>query len=163
MPHLPREFQAVDPTLRRLLIALGGGHARWPLFLWGLPGRGKTCACLALADIVVDSCYTTAKMAAKRMLDRNSYYHHRVKDAALLIVDEVGKDASPAWLKVEGSAIKELADVREHKPTIWISNYQPAEVAERYGDLVGGESPLVSRIACGEWYELAGPDRRMEQ
>ncbi len=163
MPNLPRDFQAIDPALRRLLRDLANGKAKWPLFLYGLPGRGKTCACLAMADITFESYYTTAKQATTKMLERVPWYQRLVKERALLIVDEVGKVASPGWLQVEGPAIKDLADIREHKPTIWISNYKPAEVAERYGDLVEGESPIISRIACGEWFELTGPDRRMEE
>jgi DNA replication protein DnaC len=76
-----------------------------------------------------------------------------IRDADVAVIDELGTRSRDS--DVEYSAVKGAADAREHKPTIWISNHPPQQMRELYDDRI------FSRICCGTWYELTGPDRRM--
>lgn len=45
-----RSDAEIDPNLRSVLEDLACGRKPWPLYLWGPPGTGKTCAVLVMLD-----------------------------------------------------------------------------------------------------------------
>lgn len=51
-PDVRRQISSVRPDLFEVLRGLTAGELRWPLYLWGEPGTGKTSAALALLDLV---------------------------------------------------------------------------------------------------------------
>ena len=155
LPDLPRQWKQIDQGLRALLWKLACGNAAWPCYLHGPTGRGKSCAALALADITAGAYYTTAKKIADKMLERDNCFPGLMGDMNLVIVDEIGRPGVQAWLKIEAEALKQVADTREHKPTIWIGNLPPGRLAGHYSD-----PALASRIVCGSSFGVAGVDRR---
>ena len=51
-PNRLREIDRVDAKLAHLFRKLCHGAAPWPLYIYGPVGTGKTCAALALTDLV---------------------------------------------------------------------------------------------------------------
>lgn len=51
----PRELAEVPPLLRQYVDELRAGRRKWPLFLHGPVGSGKSCAALCLVDRVAKS------------------------------------------------------------------------------------------------------------
>ena len=152
MPLLPRDREKIEPGLLALMLALAHGRERWPLFLYGPTGRGKTCAAVWLCDRVPYSVYTTADRAAQWLLRRDDSIWQTYREAPLLVIDELGLRSCDSDL--EYVAVKRLADCREHLPAIWISNHDPRRIAEIY------DERIYSRICSGTWYCLEGEDRR---
>ena len=159
-------MDAVDSGLRYVFRRLINGHERWPLYLFGKPGRGKTCASLALLDhipwtmarrdfpfvsYIIGGRYWVAEELINYLL--NHEWDTRIKDCSLAVLDELGERIKNTDLHY--TAVKRFADDRIHKPTIYISNLHPDEIAKAYDDRI------ASRILCGTCYELTGDDRRM--
>lgn len=57
-----RELIAVD--IRREMTALVLGKRKWPWYLWGPPGVGKTCAALCMLDFASGRYWTADQWAA---------------------------------------------------------------------------------------------------
>lgn len=143
----------VPPALRKIFGNLCAGKIPWPLFLHGKAGRGKTCAALTLLDRVPWSCWETVETLVNRILAKDESTWRYMGESPLVIVDELGIRSSNSDL--EYVAVKRLADLREYRPTVWISNHEPDSVRELYDDRI------FSRICCGTWFCLNGTDRRM--
>ena len=77
----PRRLADVDAGLLGTLRGLCAGKLRWPLFLHGTVGTGKTCAALALCDVVRRAAYCTAEDAADWIMNGGSW--DWVRDADL--------------------------------------------------------------------------------
>jgi len=76
------------------------------------------------------------------------------REYALVVVDEVG---TRLWdSDREYTAIKRMADLREHRPAVWISNLEPEAIAKTY------DPRIYSRICCGTVVETTEADRRFE-
>jgi len=153
--HIPRVSTKVDPTLWRLLLELANGEQRWPLYMYGATGTGKTCAALCLVDRVVDSIYTPADRLAEWTLHNDAYAWQHAGAVGLVVIDELGLRSRNSDL--EYISVKRMADVREHRAAIWISNHKPDDIRQIYDDRI------YSRICSGVWYELTGDDRRMQE
>lgn len=159
LPNLDRHLSAVDPALLRVLGDLAEGRAPWPLLLWGPPGRGKSCAALALADITDTAGYWTceelADFAMQHRGDEVDAEFARIGGKHLAILDELGTRLNAGELAYK--TVKRFADVREtesRRVGIYISNVAPHELAALYDDR------LASRLLGGTIYELCGQDRR---
>jgi DNA replication protein DnaC len=151
---IDRQISGIAGPLREKLRQLFGGVSPWPLYLFGDPGRGKTRAGLCCCDVAWSAMYATveeicdwtmptnANPAALRCLDEND----------LAIVDELGTRMKAGDL--EYMAIKRIADARDGRPTIWISNLTPEKLEVQY------DYRMASRLLCGTIFELTGPDRR---
>lgn len=153
MTHIPRIESRINPALRDLLVRLASGAADWPLFLYGATGRGKTCAALWLLDSVPMSLYRTVDGCIRDLLRRDEEVWASNRGYILAVVDELGLRSMENDL--EYAAIKRMADCREHRPTIWISNHAPERISSIYDDRI------YSRICSGTWFHLEGADQRM--
>jgi DNA replication protein DnaC len=128
---------------------------KWPLYLHGPAGTGKTCAVLAFADRVPYSTYWTAEETVEWILGHAESMWRNAGGAPLLIVDELGVRSTSGDLQYQ--AVKRLADLRaQGRATIWVSNHVPEAIKKLYDDRI------YSRICCGTWFELAGNDRRFQ-
>lgn len=159
LPHVERSLHSVDAGLLAVLDDLANGKRRWPLLLWGPPGRGKSCAALALCDVVETAAFWTAEDLATFTLRRDpaevdDEFSHLGRKA-LAVLDELGTRERVGDLGY--TVVKRFADIREQQAgrvAIYISNVAPHELANIYDDR------LASRLLCGEVFELKGTDRR---
>ena len=142
----------VDPHLRSIFRSLAAGKAKWPLFLHGPTGTGKTCAVLAFSDFVKAALYFLAEELADAIMAGGIVWQ-RIGECQLAICDEVGARERIGDLHYQ--AIKRFADLRDHRPAIYVSNCHPDALGKLYDDRI------VSRVLCGTWYECQGEDRRM--
>ena len=160
----------VDNGLRRAMRECVDGRGRWPMFLTGGVGTGKTCAALCLLDHVAGTGFysTLADYHADHVLAQrgelqraNARDGWRVTtqglwsewiDADLAVLDEIGTRARPSDALYE--TLKRCIDSREGRPTIFTSNITLSEIAQQF------DERIASRIGSGTPVELAGGDRR---
>lgn len=165
----PRDPMLVDGALVVALTELAQGRCRWPLFLTGDVGSGKTCAALRMIDIYGGWYLTVPKLldrlirAQKRELEYFSPTCVRtvlpyevwgeIRTMNLVVLDELGtrRDVSDHHYE---SVLRFLQE-REGKPTIYISNLSVAQLGKLYDERVR------SRLAFGTSVTLKG-DRRMK-
>lgn len=143
----------VPVILRSHFRWLCQGNADWPLLLYGGVGTGKTCGALALCDYCDDTVYATADRLADGIWPDDQCLWRRLREAALVVIDELGTREKVNDRQY--TAVKQAADARDMRPTIWISNLTPEQLVQAYDDRV------VSRIARGTVLELEGDDQRM--
>lgn len=153
------------------LKALRSG--RWPLYLHGSIGVGKTClAALAHASSVHNGRFyaaseflrllMTIRKEGKTVVGDASYevgekgfWSAWVDSPGLLVIDDIGiREPSPA----QREAIFELVDRRGVKPTVYTSNLGAGELAQLLGD-----DRIVSRMLRGYVLRLDGPDLRLRE
>jgi DNA replication protein DnaC len=167
LPHVPRSLAEVAPVLRKALKNLLAGQAAWPLYVFGLAGRGKTCAALCAIDAVTiqqgfdgwDGVLPiqaghlwTVEDLVQAHLHNDSDVWDRLRSVDLAVIDELG--VRSAATDLEYVSVKRAADIREFRPAIWISNHPPAKIRQIY------DERIYSRICCGVVVELKGKDRR---
>jgi DNA replication protein DnaC len=172
--HLPAKERAVnliDTALRRVIRECVKGLAPWPLFVHGGVGVGKTCAALALLDLVAGhtSYYTATEWAErcgdaahgraweKRGIDSvqvtTQILRERISSAALVVIDELGTRGDVSGFAYE--RVKEVIDLRHGKPLVVISNHDLDGITKLYDDRV------ADRLAAGTLVCLEGESRRM--
>lgn len=153
-PRICRCLREVDRGLLAMFSELADGRARWPLFLYGAAGRGKTCAALALCDAVPLAIHRTTEEAIDAVVqDERAWLWDKLPDYHLAVLDELG--ARERVTDLHYQAVKRFADLRDQLPAVYISNLHPDQIADLYDDRI------ASRVLCGSWYELGGDDRRM--
>ncbi len=156
MPSINRNLASVDAGLLAMLRKLVAGQAEWPLYLYGAPGRGKTSAALALADVVETASYATCEgLADATMADEAGTLWARIQTKHLAILDELG--ARERVTDLGYSVVKRFCDLREQfagRVAIYIGNVQPEAIPRIYDDRI------ASRVLCGICYHLDGGDRR---
>jgi hypothetical protein len=171
-PAKDRSVAEIGPTLRQVIRQLVAGETRWPLFLHGPVGTGKTCAALCLLDHA-GGVYLTAAELADQVIDaQQGRLEHAWEDGSfqkfapaalwkylaerpLVVIDELGardKVSDPHY-----EAVKRLLDLREGRPLIALSNLDLEALAQRYDDRI------ASRLAAGTVCQLDGEDRRLER
>lgn len=173
LPRLEREVAGIDRELLSVLMALTLGESRWPLFLNGPAGSGKTCAALWLLDHCRNGKYFTVteltdaltammKGELRQLCDGQGHYRvyqadywHRVGHASLVVLDEIGCREKVTDHHYE--AVKRVLDVRQGLPLIVISNLDLAAVAKLYDDRI------ASRLAGGTVVTLRCEDRRLSK
>lgn len=177
LPEKHREISAVDEVVKRTLRDLVSGKRDWPLFLWGPPGTGKTCAALALCDFLRDSQQqfaTIADLTARVMdswksehkFDWSAFgpYREKLNDLApmsppkrtgawLVVLDELGARTNVTDTHYE--CVQRVLDMREGWPLILISNKDIAGIGSIY------DARIASRCEAGTVLELKGRDRRL--
>jgi DNA replication protein DnaC len=143
----------IIPELLEAFRQLSEGESKWPLLLYGPPGTGKTCASLALCDYCATAAYRTTDQLRDEISTRKVNWKW-IADSSLAVLDELAlrTDAKD----FDYTAVKQFADRRDHKPTIYITNVDPIDLARIYDDRVH------SRVCCGTWFHLSGEDRRMK-
>lgn len=171
-PNKIRTREEIPEAMRRGIRNVARGLAPWPLFMWGPPGTGKTCAALMLLDycngltqywaveqlcehlISCDQGQVFTEGMRQATVTRRSTWRD-VKEAQIVVLDEIGgrlKEVSDH----HHETVKRVLDLREGSPLIVISNLRISELSAIYGDRV------PSRAAAGsilDWREY--PDRRI--
>lgn len=161
LPHLPRERRLQAPALVRVFRELAERRSPWPLYLWGGVGTGKTRGVLAESDwidwrygIWYGSVSSLARAYGEVQLSEAGLerLNGELWRCDLVAVDELGIKA-PTDHVFESLAM--LADLRDRRPTIWISNLSPERLIDTY------DERICSRLLCGTVLELRGKDRRI--
>lgn len=145
---------------------------KWPLYLFGDQGRGKTCAMAALYRKVtpapqwVDLQRFVRTVQRVRTSDDGKVYDFSqygsseldlfrkfVIDTPLMLVDDVGIRA-PSDSAFE--VVYELVNRRGKQPAIYTSNVAPDKLHTVY------DGRVASRMLAGTAIHLTGKDRRIE-
>lgn len=150
-PGVDRRREDIAPDVRTAIrnAYLAG---RWPMYFYGRPGRGKTCAALCLLDVVGGFYFTLDRLAEAAFDPLDCEPWRAVGQAKLLVVDELGCRSRDT--DREYQAIKRVADIRGRAPLVWVSNLAPRALADVFDDRI------ASRLACGAMIAFGGPDRR---
>ena len=152
---MDRSLGRVRKELVGRFRAVVEGDARWPMFLYGAAGVGKTRGCLALCDHVPNSCFCVLEEVTKSVLARSDGWLWRLlPDYNLVVVDELATRSKASDL--EYTTLKHLVDAREDLPAIYISNVSPDDISRVYDDRI------ASRVLCGTVVCLEDNDRRRE-
>ena len=160
MTSLHREIAEVPKPLLQVFRQLVTGHAKWPLYLYGAPGRGKTCAALALLDHVQHGIYTTVSdLVAKAATVMNrgpgvAWHLAEPGKCQLMVLDELGTREKVGDFHYE--TVQRAIDIRQGAPLVLISNLNLETLARVY------DARIASRAGAGTVVELKGRDRRIE-
>jgi DNA replication protein DnaC len=170
MPSLERSIDQIDENLRNEMHAVVNGRKKWPLFIVGPSGVGKTCAALCMLDRTWGAYYTANELvdtvaSAQRGQLRGKQYGSKitqemlwtewsdVQRVALFVLDELGTRERVGDLVY--NTTKQLIDCRASKPLIVISNLDLPRIVELYDDRV------ASRLVAGTVVLVQGQDRRL--
>jgi DNA replication protein DnaC len=170
MPGVRRSIGEIDPDLRATFRRLVTGDACWPLFLYGRPGTGKTCAGLCLCDYAFGRYWTVDELCQEviesqqgRLLVAGqtadvilpAEFWRRAGNWPLVVLDEIGTRESVTPHHYE--CVKKILDIRveREKPTVLISNLSLDAINKIY------DGRVLSRSGRGTYAELKGPDRRL--
>lgn len=165
-PEIQRSADSIQPGLRQQMREALHASA-WPIFLYGPPGVGKTCAALCLLDVLGGEYLTVGDLSSKLIQAQQGRLEtpqggkiwpeglwHRIRSYPLLVLDELGcreKVSEAAY-----DAVKQCIDERHGKPFVAISNIGLAEIAKVY------DARVMSRLANGSVIEVGGSDRRID-
>ena len=150
-----RDREELDETLDALMYGLLSGFNRWPLYLWGDTGVGKSCAGLLFMDAVLDGAWFDLDRICQALVNHEAHWWERASEAELVVLDEIG--GRDQVTSVDYDAVKKFADLRErnaNRVAVYISNLGPSALVDHYGDRV------ASRLLCGTVFHLQGSDRR---
>jgi DNA replication protein DnaC len=156
MTQVPRSIECVKQELRDVFAKLASAKLRWPLFLHGPAGSGKTMASLCLCDITLTAMYSTVDVLCDRIMAGSGVeLWNSIGGKDLAVLDELGDRMHVNELHYK--AVKRFCDAREgaNRVAIYISNLNAKELREIYDDRI------VSRVCCGTVIELGGVDRRL--
>lgn len=167
MPEQERDPKQLDPHVREVMLESWNGKNRWPLFLFGEAGSGKTCASLIMLDNARSNTHYNLsdwsdhlRMAKSGDLYEFGYIKS-LKEVRkswwlpqICVIDEIGERKESSDHMTE--SLKRAIDWRKNYPLILISNRHPSQLASIYGD------PIVSRISEGTLLEFSG-DRRVDR
>lgn len=165
----PSDWEQVAPDLREALeSAIADAH--WPIYLFGAPGRGKSCAAACVYHRFIGWALwrETARYVSEIMecrtngrgyIVRNGVdlwegaMFRKIEQAGLVVWDDFGlRSPSPAAYEIIFNAV----NVRRGKPTIYTSNLEPRQLGECY------DQRITSRVLCGRLIAVGGDDRRLE-
>lgn len=165
-PGMCREVAFVDAKLMAQFRRLACGEDKWPLYLYGPVGVGKTLAALCLCDMVHHATYWTTDELSEGEQGKGTrsvpWDEQRWSiQPELIVLDELGmRDASDGWKwSLDQQVVKKFIDWRERKcagVAVYISNH-PLETMKSLYD-----TRVMSRLGCGTVFELTGVDRRLE-
>lgn len=164
-----RRVVDIDDPTRASIRKLVNGELPWPLFLWGLAGRGKTCAALCLLDHAGGEYWTVARLCADLIeASKDHLYWHqegrsgfvhpahiweRIEKAPLVVLDELGARERVSDHHYE--TVQRVLDDRQGQPLVCISNLDEMGITKLYDDRI------LSRLASGTVIQLQGDDRRL--
>lgn len=167
--------EMLTQPVRSELRALWKGERPWPLYLWGAPGRGKSCAAGILYQFwPLDQRAVWWRMSdfiarirecrmndGRSIVTINGQQYERTEETwwriieqqQLAVFDDVGlRLPSPADYEI----VFMLCDKRGRKPTVYTSNIPPQKLGSVYDDRI------KSRMLCGTRFEMEGADRRQQ-
>lgn len=165
-PMKVRDIEEIHPNLRGALKLLCHGELPWPLYIFGPPGTGKTCAALCLLDYA-GGLYFTPQILCQDLLAASKEQLQteggrkltprsiwaEIASTKLLVLDELGTRGKATDWQYE--CVKRSIDEREGKPFVAMSNLDLDTLATIYDDRV------ASRLAAGTALHLDGNDRRL--
>lgn len=147
---------------------------RWPMYVWGSTGTGKTTA-LAIAfsqvPLTVDAMFTqltkfcelvtrcrkdgeaTEWIGDQCVTHTESHLWYRVKCCQFLFIDEIGVRSD---LDTRVEILQRILDERVGKPTLMTGNVPFLSLEAQF------DSRVSSRISGGYVLEMTGQDRRLE-
>lgn len=153
-----RQWELVDPRLRELFAELAAAKKRWPLYLWGGVGTGKTWAVKLFSERVeLGRCYWTVDQLMDLVGSETGGPWHWILGFgfSLVVLDELGLPrCSQAAQNYDYDCVKRFLDWRGSRPAIYVSNH-PLEAIDKLYD-----ARIRSRLGVGTVYELTGHDRR---
>ena len=155
----PRDHTRIDPAIKEKLATI----LRWPLFLFGFPGTGKTCAALCMADTgrsavyrrVPDMLDELIRMSKGDLKKDDAVWWTTWESVGIVILDELGSREQVSDFHYEN--VLKAIDSREDKPAIFISNLPIHKLVNIY------DARIASRLAAGTVIEFTGPDRRLQR
>ena len=170
-PNKRRVVKEVHPKLWQCIKAICNGEIKWPLFVWGSTGTGKSSAVLCMADRVEHSKFYTmpelSNLGEDLKAGRHTYYHHgsggnwtqkewweHFAKFPLIVIDDVGIRESKNDFEIE--TLFQALQAREGLPLVCTSNHNEKGIEAIYGDRIR------SRMCSGSVYQLGGHDRRYE-
>ncbi len=180
--HLTRDREPgkIDVELRQTIRDAAAGKVKWPLFICGKPGTGKTCAGLCVADHVHGSEWWSwddfwrylndvnfGRAVSRRGGDMNPEGYRELtttitwtapkwwtwfKGLPLAIIDDIGLRANANDTQYE--ALKMALDVRENLPLIVTSNLDAVGIGMIF------DLRVMDRLSCGTVIDLQGRSQR---
>lgn len=171
VPESERDFGQIPPVLLAAIRACASRASRWPLFIFGGVGVGKSMAVLALCDRVAGPCiyrdfldvcgeHQDAKLGRLRWhgthaetLVSPAAFWQDWRRAELCAVDEIGARATVTDHQYE--TLKRAVDTRHGFALVLISNIDLDRLARVFDDRI------ASRCAAGTVVRVEGPDRRL--
>lgn len=167
----PRDLNPVSPELRKVFRGLVEGQLKWPLYLWGPPGSGKSCAALSLVEHVKGARFW-------RMSDFDSFVQRVKQGVEERPYPETGKISETGWwnyfahlrlVALDDVGSQEVSTESQEDtlflalenrdggwPFIITSNRSPKEVETAYSQRIH------SRMCSGTIHMLEGRDRRFD-
>lgn len=156
---------------RQALHALIDGGARWPLLMFGRSGSGKTCSALCLLDYTWGTYWTVPEFVELliradqgRLVRQGSngcdyacgrdWVWEKIDYSMVAVLDEIGARNIVSDHHYE--CVKRFCDLREERPTVYISNLTPHDLGRIYDDRI------VSRLCSGTVLEMDGRDQRLQ-
>lgn len=181
LPQMNREPGQIDQRLRKRFRDAAKGLVRWPLFISGEPGTGKTCAGLSLADHVLNAEWwawegfwrfvqdvnmgRAVTTLAGRWNEDGGYrelstvihwtpykWWSYVASLPLVILDDVGLRGQANDTQYE--ALKAVLDRRDGLPLIVTSNLDLPKLGIVF------DLRVMDRLGCGTTVHLDGKSRR---
>ena len=154
MRSAERHMTQVSSQLVGVFRNLVCGKAKWPLFLFGPVGSGKSMAALSLCDFVKSPYYTTVETLMNDVMSGSDFWT-KIRNAGLAVLDELGCRMKTTDL--EYSSVKRFCDERElyaRRIAIYVSNVEPDVIASQY------DARIADRVLCGTVVKLNDKSRR---
>lgn len=155
--NVDRSWNKLDIELRKTFLDLCNGMTRWPLYLYGDAGRGKTLAGLCFCDAMRDAAFMEVEGLCEAIKYREDYHWTAVRERQFIVLDELAGTDQVTGLEYQ--AVKRFADLREswgNRVAVYITNHPPEHIKHLF------DRRIHSRITCGTVFLLEGPDRRLE-
>lgn len=182
-PAVERELGKIDQNLRQTFRDAIQGLVKWPLFVGGAPGMGKSCATLCLADHVPGAFWTPWEAFWKFISDVNfgraqSEIPGRLVDEGLGTYRTLSVTVNWTYKRwwahfyhlplaiiddvglrasandTQYEALKQALDARERKPLIVTSNLDLGALGKTF------DARVLDRLSCGTIVLLNGKSRR---
>lgn len=171
LPNKARAIDQVPPALWQLFRELCEGQHKWPLYVYGPPGAGKSCAALCLVDRVqgakfwhmpaLDEQIRDIKAGTAEYYNTGSGGKWTMKNwwvsfakLPLVVLDDVGIPEVSS--DTQSETLFMALEAREGRPLICTSNINSADIETAYN------SRVHSRMCSGTIHNLMGRDRRFD-
>lgn len=157
LPEKDRRREWIPLDVLKLVTRLARSGEGWPLYLHGLPGRGKSSAALYLLDVARVGVYVTAREAIDHEFagwEVAVQFRRAFKRADLAVIDQFGMGCGgrPGVT----NTMVDVMDYRVGRPLVLVSNLPPEALEDVY------DAQVRSRVEGGTVVEFTGPDWRAE-